>query len=676
MGWLAFTLGAVLGIILLSRLAIWGLGAWKAQSIARLVVAHLLTYIVAAVGSAYGHADGGPVQWEWGFRAYALPSLLVMAFDIFGLLRAKRGDRAPIPQGSGEVDVPTWFVHVNGQERGPLAITAVKDALAQGTLKPDDWIWRHGMQDWAQIFAIDQFTVAPQDTSVVAETKRPPSNYLIRHWRGQLSLVKSYWLNSFAVAGLLAVPIVIVGAVGFSNYPRLISAIIIFLWPMTLIGQLWLSVGIWRSAERYSSQHPRKYWGGIAKFLTSLAVLSTVTTFVREGLPQIGGYVEIFAEANEKRYVIRPLRNNSELEITGPLDFGLAQDVESILGQHPTIKVIHLHSEGGRLAEAEKLSTYILQRGLNTYVSNSCASACVNVFAAGKERWLAKGAVLGLHKPYFPGLSTVDLESISEETRRFLISRGVTAGFVDRGLSVPHESFWMPTHKELFESGLATAYVAESDVALSGLSKDMATFEEALQNIELYRALSIRHPTEYAAIIDIFKAGYEKGQTIADLRGQTWEIILPLVNKSMPSASDEALMNFYQVMKEEVEAFSRIGTDACDAYLRGNHRGFDFNALPADLQKRDLDATAQLIGSQGTYAGGKIIDQQIEHIFGAFSADAQAAGLSEDEFYQGTQLQLSAAQNCKAMLVFLQSIMALKAADRTLVVRYMSQQIP
>lgn len=265
MGWLYFLTGAVLGIILLSRIAIWALRAWRLRSIPRLTVAHLLTYLVAAVGSAYGYAGDGPVQWALGFTSYALPCLLVAAIDTITMLRVKRKVQPSGVKSKSGNDEPTWFIHVNGEERGPLGTAAVKDALAVGTLQYEDWIWRQGMQDWAQILSVDQFTVRAPGLS---ERGRLSSNYFLRHWRGQLSLAKSYWLSGIAVAGILAVPLIAVQMIGFSDFPRLMSAIMIFFWPLSLIAQLWLSIGIWETimalnptdcmlALRFMAQQPQ-----------------------------------------------------------------------------------------------------------------------------------------------------------------------------------------------------------------------------------------------------------------------------------------------------------------------------------------------------------------------------------------------------------------------------------
>ena len=670
MAMLAFVVGAVLGIALVSRLLIWALGAWKVQSIARLLLAHVLTYLIAAIGSAYGNANGGPPLWEFGFGAYALPALLVTLLDVVNMVRRRRKGDSPAA-GRNVGGDPIWFIHVNSQQRGPLTTEAVRASLAQGTVRREDWIWRDGLESWVQIANVDQFA----GTSSVDAGRARSSSYILRHWRGELSLVRSYWVNTLALTVLFGALFAALMLVEFADYPRLISVVMICAWPFSVIAQTWLSVGIWRSARHYSETHPRRYWGGVARLLTTIGWISTLSGFVIQGLPQMGGFMAVISETNQTRYALRALRSDTEMEVTGPLDFGLAEEVEQFLVQHPTVKTVHLHSPGGRLAEADKLSKLILRRSLNTYVSSSCRSACVTVFAAGKERWLSREAVLGLHEPHFPGAEAADLKAMSAATQAFLIARGVDAGFVTRGLSVPHESIWEPSHDELFRSGLATAYATDQNVAVSGGPiGNIAEVEKGLTKIALYQVLREKHAEEFGKILEIHFTGYQKGQSIAELRSRTWAVIFPLIEKSLPSASDEALLTFYHVAADEVEAFSRISAQSCEALLKGNSQGFDFSLLPAELQQRDLDASAELLRTKGSYISGKVDERKLENVFAMIIADASAAGFASDEFYRGLNFQLDASKNCKAMQIFFRSILAIGTADRALALRYIAQQ--
>lgn len=57
-----------------------------------------------------------------------------------------------------------------------------------------------------------------------------------------------------------------------------------------------------------------------------------------------------------------------------------------------------LESSGGLVYEAEKLGRWIRAQGLDTAVHAQCASACVNAWAGGVNRYISPGGKIGLHR--------------------------------------------------------------------------------------------------------------------------------------------------------------------------------------------------------------------------------------------------------------------------------------
>jgi len=43
-----------------------------------------------------------------------------------------------------------WFVARNGETIGPVTFSDLADAVHQGQLKKEDWLWREGMDTWAR----------------------------------------------------------------------------------------------------------------------------------------------------------------------------------------------------------------------------------------------------------------------------------------------------------------------------------------------------------------------------------------------------------------------------------------------------------------------------------------------------------------------------------------------
>jgi hypothetical protein len=232
------------------------------------------------------------------------------------------------------------------------------------------------------------------------------SSYFYRHWRGHLSLPVSYWVNCFAVSALLAILVLtVISGLDFTESFRISALVIIFIWLVVSAVPVWQIVGTWRSATQYSQAHPQKYWGGATKFVLVLGALGSLNTLITTAGPQIAEYWRIASGSDPfGTYTLRVLRDSTEFEISGPLGFGISKAVSDQLRLYPSVKLIHLNSQGGRILEARNLAELIQERGLATYTATGCYSACVIAYAAGTERLIASQAKLGFHQYDFPGL--------------------------------------------------------------------------------------------------------------------------------------------------------------------------------------------------------------------------------------------------------------------------------
>jgi len=237
-------------------------------------------------------------------------------------------------------------------------------------------------------------------------------NIVARHWRGELPLWASYWLVvwlgniAFAILGL-GIAKAFRAESGYN--PTNIFAVIVLTWSSLVVVVTWQLVGVWRSANKYAQSRARAglgaFWGRLAQAAVILGAIGNFATFMREGAPQV---VEVSGMAfrndpDVPDYAIRVMRDGTEAEIVGGFKFGLTEDFVKILSASRQISVVHLDSIGGRLGEGEKMFKLIRDRGLNTYVSSKCLSACTLAFAGGRERFLHRDASLGFHKGTFPG---------------------------------------------------------------------------------------------------------------------------------------------------------------------------------------------------------------------------------------------------------------------------------
>lgn len=169
-------------------------------------------------------------------------------------------------------------------------------------------------------------------------------------------------------------------------------------------------------------------------------------------------------------YAMRVTRNGREAEIAGDFKHGLTKDFLKLLAASPQIKVVHLDSPGGFVNEAVALNKVIRSKGLDTYVSSECISACTIAFAGGRRRILRQGAVLGFHGPTSPSMTKQQLaESLKLQRKifRILVAAGFDGKFVDQAFSTPHSELWKPSAAVLLQAGAITA-VSDGSEAFSG----------------------------------------------------------------------------------------------------------------------------------------------------------------------------------------------------------------
>lgn len=130
-----------------------------------------------------------------------------------------------------------------------------------------------------------------------------------------------------------------------------------------------------------------------------------------------------------------------------------------LLSEHDNVTTISLESPGGIVFAGRTIGKIIEEKQLNTYVENHCYSVCTLVFAAGKNRVVAKKAEIGFHGYSFdmPGrFQTVDPMEEQEKDRLYLAGRGIEAAFLKRAFDTDAKTLWKPSRVELYEAGFIT----------------------------------------------------------------------------------------------------------------------------------------------------------------------------------------------------------------------------
>jgi hypothetical protein len=116
-------------------------------------------------------------------------------------------------------------------------------------------------------------------------------SYFARHWRGDLSLPRSYWINGGLIFGLGCNIIIMMATmatiVAFRGTPALAVTVALGEVLLNIAAYIWALVGTWRSASKFRG---KPVWSILAKVGMSLGVLISIGN-VAQTLSVIGRIV-------------------------------------------------------------------------------------------------------------------------------------------------------------------------------------------------------------------------------------------------------------------------------------------------------------------------------------------------------------------------------------------------
>lgn len=263
--------------------------------------------------------------------------------------------------------------------------------------------------------------------------------FIALHWQGRLALLPSCLLLGLglrfgldALTGLRPPGWPFAATLGVS----LASASVL----------LWQLVGGARAVARGGHDLFASAAGGAALLATALIfAVSEIDTWSARALPppELPALPVPFAV------------HDGTIRIEGNIGFAALNRLDAALASGRKVAVIELESPGGRIPAARGIARRILDRGLATRATGTCASACTLIFAAGRARSLAPGARLGFHG-YHIGIYDSAIRSLATEESRdsaFLRARGIAPGFIARAFATPHDEMWFPSASELRAAG-------------------------------------------------------------------------------------------------------------------------------------------------------------------------------------------------------------------------------
>jgi len=142
---------------------------------------------------------------------------------------------------------------------------------------------------------------------------RPTSNYFIRHWRGELSLPISYWLNATILANVFLGILLMIASGAENNFSlRGTAAIAIVVSLTSLAVGLWSLVGVWQSANMHVDRGGSESWASVAKFVVVAGFLGLAGTISNNMIPQLKELVLITDVTRKQLLTAAALQKRAE----------------------------------------------------------------------------------------------------------------------------------------------------------------------------------------------------------------------------------------------------------------------------------------------------------------------------------------------------------------------------
>ncbi len=287
--------------------------------------------------------------------------------------------------------------------------------------------------------------------------------YIRSHWRGEASLLLSFWVNFillFVMLGFLeqfTLPPYLNG-----EWKVTVATIGFFVVVRGLIYP-WQVVGVIRASERYIRDQINRTWAITAQgvvVLSLLVVLATTFSSYQSLLSYRKSLHPPETVESERGYSLELItldqnEANTLLHLRGPFEIGITSKVKHLLATHPTISGIILDSGGGQIYEGRGLAYLILENSLDTYSLGICASSCTTAFVAGNQRTLGSGARLGFHQyKNYVVLPVIDIDEQHAKDMALFEQQGISSEFLQKIFHRPPDDMWWPSTDELIASGI------------------------------------------------------------------------------------------------------------------------------------------------------------------------------------------------------------------------------
>ena len=260
--------------------------------------------------------------------------------------------------------------------------------------------------------------------------------------------------------------------------------------------------------------------------------------------------------------------------VIGVLSQGSFFKFDAVLLKAPQVRRVYLASTGGLVVEGRLIAALVRKRKLDTYVEHYCASACTQVFVAGRDRAIGSSARLGFHQAV-----VIDKAGMAKGVRRATERKlsptmvfgingndtlrlayelaGVDQAFIARVLAQSHSDMWSPTVAELLAAHVVTRQAAHDELPLPPGAISAAAVKARLDTLALWQQSARVLPEAYRqSSEDVWlwaNSGIPLDSAISAARSRLVDAALPRLLAASDAQLDALLAFHGRVAREQRE---------------------------------------------------------------------------------------------------------------------------